>query len=270
MTVKYSAADHARVMALVAEGKSLTEIEAATGGGRTAAYRMRKGTWQGRFGGADHSAVGTSALARFLEPYLQDGCSVDDLTVLSYNNDPFRCDNVAGHRDGAWLRDTAERLGLGSRRVHLRGLHYMILGQPKPDGTAYVNDYESWSWLKLAVKAARWLGYVPFGQITDQRNAEPVIRFAQAAHHSDRPRVVVAYQETGLPPLEEYEPYPLTGQASAAQAYRIAMVGEKSSLEPVLRPLADSYETDLYLPTGRSATPKFTAWPPQHWMAARS
>ena len=67
-------------------------------------------------------------------------------------------------------------LGLGDRRIHLRGLHYMVLGRPKPDGTPYEND-KNWEWLQDdAAKAARFLGYIPFEQIIDQRNAEPVIR----------------------------------------------------------------------------------------------
>ena len=36
---------------------------------------------------------------------------------------------------------------------------------------------DDWEWLQAdAAKAARFLGYLPFDQITDQRNAEPVIR----------------------------------------------------------------------------------------------
>jgi hypothetical protein len=35
----------------------------------------------------------------------------------------------------------------------------------------------TWTWLvERAAKAARWLGYVPFDRLIDQRNAEPVIR----------------------------------------------------------------------------------------------
>ena len=44
----------------------------------------------------------------------------------------------------------------------------------------YENNDEDWTWLsETAGKAARWLGYIPFERITDNRNAEPVI------HHKD-------------------------------------------------------------------------------------
>lgn len=48
-----------------------------------------------------------------------------DLTVLAPQNDPFRVDTPADHRDGAGLATTARELGLGDRKIHLRGLHYM-------------------------------------------------------------------------------------------------------------------------------------------------
>ena len=53
----------------------------------------------------------------------------------------------------------------------------MVLGRPKPDGTAYANTDEDWTWLSGdAGKAARWLGYLAFDQIVDQRNAPPTTR----------------------------------------------------------------------------------------------
>ncbi|WP_405750034.1 hypothetical protein OHA19_10580 [Streptomyces sp. NBC_00012] len=63
--------------------------------------------------------------------------SLKDLTVLASKNDPFRVDTAARHRDGSWLAESARELGLGSRRIHLRGLHYMLLGHPKADGKPY-------------------------------------------------------------------------------------------------------------------------------------
>jgi hypothetical protein len=68
--------------------------------------------------------------------------SLKDLTVLATQNDPFRLDTPAGHRDGAWLAMTARELGLGDRRIHLRGLHYMVIGRPKPDGKPLLDSRE--------------------------------------------------------------------------------------------------------------------------------
>ena len=41
------------------------------------------------------------------------GCSLKDLTVLAPQNDPFRVDTPARHRDGEWLAITARDARLG-------------------------------------------------------------------------------------------------------------------------------------------------------------
>ena len=178
----------------------------------------------------------------------ETGCSMQDLTVLAAKNDPFRIDTPARHRDGRWLAETAAELGLGSRRIHLRGLHYMILGRPMPDGTPYINDNDHWEWLQGdAAKAARFLGYIPFDQITDQRNAEPVIRIRGAEG-------VQAYLTTELnvtiPEAWELQPQIDVEGFEGVQPYRLVLVGEKSSLADILVPLAGRYDADLFLPTG--------------------
>jgi hypothetical protein len=171
-----------------------------------------------------------------------------DLTVLEKHRDPFRLDTPAGHRDGEWLATTAARLGLGGRKIHLRGLHYMILGQARPDGTPYENTDKAWEWLqKSAGKAARWLGYVPFDQITDQRNAEPVVRVFSQFQLTPW---VSGGTDIEVPDADEVMPAAHSGWFEGNQLYHLVMIGEKSSLEPVLAPLAEEFSADLYLPTG--------------------
>jgi hypothetical protein len=89
--------------------------------------------------------VSASPLRAALDAVIaEQSCSLKDLTVLAPKNDPFRLDTPARHRDGQWLAETAAELGLGNRTIHLRGLHYMVLGRPKPDGSPYVNDNDHW------------------------------------------------------------------------------------------------------------------------------
>ncbi|HEV8279806.1 MAG TPA: hypothetical protein VGQ26_29520 [Streptosporangiaceae bacterium] len=189
----------------------------------------------------------SSPLRAALEAVIaEQGCSLKDLTVLATQNDPFRVDTPARHRDGEWLAITAQELGLDDRRIHLRGLHYMVIDRPKPDGAPYRNTEEEWLWLQGdAAKAARWLGYIPFDQIVDQRNAEPVVREFE-------PPVPGAYLSTELQVQIPYDITPTlyTDDFRGVQPYKLVMVGEKSSLEPVLSPIARDYEADLYLPTG--------------------
>ncbi len=186
------------------------------------------------------------------------GGSLKSLTVLAPQNDPFRVDTDAGHRDGAWLADTLGRLGSTGQR-HLRGLHYILIGQPKPNGQPYTNTESDWRWLaETAAKAARWLGYIPFDRIVDQRNDEPVIhewRPSSAAPQSYVSvnfdvRLDVSFDGVTVPDADDLIPYAGLAGFVAEQPYHLVLVGEKSSLRPVLSGVADRYQADLYLPTG--------------------
>jgi hypothetical protein len=176
----------------------------------------------------------------------ETGCSLASLTVLDKSNDPFRVDTPARHRDGEWLAATAGRLGLGARKIHLRGLHYMMIGEPKPDGSPYENTEKDWLWLtEDAAKAARFLGYIPFDQITDQRNTPPVIR----EFHRPEPGAYLS-TDLNIEIPDDIEPTLYTRDFRGVQPYKLVLIGEKSSLEPVLAPVAGAYQADLYLPTG--------------------
>ena len=64
------------------------------------------------------------------------------------------------------------------RGIHLRGLFYRIVAAGDvgvPTGQPFINDLDCWKWLQdTAAKAARWLGYVPFERIIDNRNDPPL------------------------------------------------------------------------------------------------
>jgi hypothetical protein len=171
------------------------------------------------------------------------------LTVLANKNDPFRLDIPSNHRDGKWLADTmVSLLGVGDRKIHLRGLHYTILGQTKPDGSVYRNDDENWAWLEdQPGKMARWLGYIDFDQITDQRNAAPVVRVFERPN--PQPFINVGI-DVEIPDADDIIPKLGIDGFTGTQPYRIVFVGEKSSLDDVLGPIAEAYQADLYLPTG--------------------
>jgi hypothetical protein len=171
---------------------------------------------------------------------------MESVTVLAPQNDPFRVDTPAGHRDGAWLATTLDRLGVAGRR-HLRGLHYILIGQPKPNGWPYANTDADWNWLASPAKAARWLGYIPFDRIVDQRNDEPVVK--EWKPPSLEPRISVNFEVT-VPDADDLAPFVWAYGPCDPQPYHLVLVGEKSSLRPVLSEVADRYKADLYLPTG--------------------
>jgi hypothetical protein len=127
----------------------------------------------------------------------------------------------------------------------------------RPDtGQAFINTETNWRWLKEdASKAARWLGYVPFYQIRDERNEpaelygtdgaiiEPRGMRRLAASPGDMAAEVPALSEM-LPTLS------LKGGTSPRQPFRIALIGEKSSLGEVLRPIAQEVGAEPLLSSG--------------------
>jgi hypothetical protein len=188
----------------------------------------------------------------------EDLVEIDDLTVLSKNLDPYRFDAAKGHAEGRWFAAQVERFVVPHRQVHLRGLHYAILSSGrvyKPDGTKYINDDTCWNWLqRSASKAARWLGYVPFEKIRDERNEPPEVYCPELARASKDARSLAVRPGDGeawLPPLDTMLPT-LTWSVGVAanQPYRIAFVGEKSSLGDVLRPIAREIAAEMLLFSG--------------------
>jgi hypothetical protein len=193
----------------------------------------------------------------------EQGCTLDDLTVMAQLHDPYRLDTPAHHRDSEWIveriaiRDTAKGDPGGLHKFHLRGLHYSIVKAGdviKPNGKVYENTYNDWDWLKTTLKGARWLGYVPFDRITDRRNPDPVIhRF-----RSESREPIALQSSSSVGGLQVYEPavtYVSEPHANlfgfgAEQPYALAIFGEKSSLEEVLLPIAQRYDADLYLSSG--------------------
>jgi hypothetical protein len=196
------------------------------------------------------------ALDGVLRRILESACeehkaNLSDLTVLSAPVDPYRIDTEAGHHDGQWLAEQLAKLYGPADRAHWHSLHYAIVAAgniKKPNGETYLNTNDDWEWLiGNPAKAARWLGYVPFERIRDQRNAPPII------HRKARVRPE-AYLSIGIdvdvPDVDDLEPMPVARGFVPRQAYHFVIFGEKSSLEDVVKPIAEPYEADLYLPTG--------------------
>jgi hypothetical protein len=173
-----------------------------------------------------------------------------ELTVLATQNDPYRVDTPAGHRDAGWFVEQLERF-VASSRIHLRGLHYQVSSAADvklPNGEPYTNTDESWTWLQSeAAKAARWLGYVPFDRIVDQRNSAPQIHVPEVVS----PEPVWEPGEGVWVPhsAEDAMPKPVC-KFPVNQPYRIIMIGEKASLDSVLLPVVKEVGGELLLPTG--------------------
>src|SRR5262245_55505630 len=71
------------------------------------------------------------------------GCRLGVLPVLSAQVDPYRLDTRSSHRDGQWLAEQLDRAIGKKRRIHWRGLHYVLVSTSnlvKPNGDIYVNN----------------------------------------------------------------------------------------------------------------------------------
>ena len=185
------------------------------------------------------------------EASTKTGRSLGELTVLSAQIDPYRLDTEARHRDGRWVAEQLDRLVARGRQIHWRALHYILVSTTslaKPNGEPYKNIDEDWTWLvEVAGKAARWLGYIPFERITDNRNAEPVI--CRKARVMPKRAISVGIEVT-IPDIDDLEPQPVAEGFVPRQAFHFVMFGEKASLESVLLPIARAKQADLYLPQG--------------------
>jgi len=177
--------------------------------------------YQSSRSGANNTVNGFGALRSILEAACeQNGCGLGSLTVLSAQVDPYRLDTPAGHRDGQWIAGQLKRALKRGVRIHWRGLHYVIVVRGnvrKPNGEIYRNTDEDWEWLStVAGKAARWLGYIPFERILDNRNAEPIIhRKARVVSGA----FVTIGVEVAIPDVDDLQPAPIAQGFVARQAY---------------------------------------------------
>jgi hypothetical protein len=183
----------------------------------------------------------------------ETGRTMDELSVLSGPNEPYRLDTPSGHRDGSWLAMELDRLRV-RRPVHLRGLHYILVAAGdvvRPDGQRYVNDDPTWHWMAdTAGKAARWLGHVAWSDIKDERNEPPALHLAEPPA---RPWVGADFDiYVDLP--DDIRPTVCVTEFQGRQPYQIYLFGEKTSLRDVLAPIAERFGATLGLPTGEPSS----------------
>jgi hypothetical protein len=203
---------------------------------------------------------GWGALAEVIRDASREGGrTLDDLTVLGIKRDPYRFGTPLGHREGKWFASLFAALVSTTALIHLRGFHYLLVasgGVVKPDGKPYENTDKDYRWMTdRAAKAARWLGLVGFERFVDRRNAAPVIFRPEPpkgepfgmAHGS----MGAWLREVGGK-LEIVQPTitPNLVNFGKRQKYFFVFFGEKSSLDPVLRPLAQQYQANMYLCAG--------------------
>jgi hypothetical protein len=181
------------------------------------------------------------------------GGSLKSKTVMSKNADPFRLDTDVHNRNGQWLQNTMADLGIPKRgkKIHSRGIHYAAQDAkvPMPKGVmykgqslgrVYLNDDLHSEWLEEIIGPSRWLGYVNWDDIRDKHSDQPVTRVYEPPAPSGWVRT-----NSGLivPDEDDLTPEPVLSDFRGEQPYHVMPIGEKTSLEDILLPVAEEYDT---------------------------
>jgi hypothetical protein len=84
-------------------------------------------------------------------------------------------------------------------------------------------------------------------QLQPRRDQEPSVRIFRRKEPWPYLNVGITVD---IPDAADIEPHVGVVGFTGEQPYKLVLVGEKSSLEDVLGPIAESHGADLYLPTG--------------------
>jgi hypothetical protein len=201
----------------------------------------------------------SGVLAKWLAAEAEtEGVKPADLLVLSRERDPFS-ESKAIRRNAEWFAEQFARF-VPTGKLHPRGVYYRILASGDvllPDGSRFFGTEETARLIEEAGKYARHLGLVrPFDRIIDERAAPPMF-FNTEGERSDplavqtRTLIVDDGSRAFVPGVAAMLP---TISASVAiiprQPFRLCLIGEKTSLGDVLRPVARDVQAELLLLTG--------------------
>ena len=197
-------------------------------------------------------AGGGKLAAVLQEAQRETGRNIEDLMVMA-GTDPFRLDTLAKHRAAQWFADQVARFIGPDQNIHPRGVFYACVSAGDvrlPNGDLFENTADNAIFIGRASQFARWLGYVPFERLIDNKNDAPIV--IPIVPHVDPSAQVLVYDLA----IEDLDPDDLDVAAGLAgftprQPYRLVIFGEKASLEDVLGPLAQEYGADLYLMGGQ-------------------
>ena len=198
--------------------------------------------------------AGTGPLAAVVrEAMAETGRPLADLMVMSAERDPYRMDTPAKHRDAQWFAAQVARFIAPERRIHIRGVFYACVSAAAltlPDGAPFKNNEDTEAFLGDAAQYARWLGYIDFERLIDNKNDKPIVR---EAPENKQPSGFAWSGEIDIAELDpnDLNVFPGLTDFKPRQPYRLVFFGEKTSLDDVLAPLAEEVSADLYLMSGQ-------------------
>ena len=184
----------------------------------------------------------------------QIGCSVEDLLAMSRKNDPYYTGAPADLRDAEWFFNEVW-VQTQYEQVHLRMLHYWAVsrgirlpiaikqGNIKTD--EYMNSHAAWQFLCKAAVSARYLGYVSYADIIDNKNPDPAIWFEQKGRE-------MAYEVDTInfdsPHIFRYLP-----KYGDFAKWKVVVACEKTGANHEILPVCERYHADFLSFQGESS-----------------
>jgi len=181
----------------------------------------------------------------------ESGANLGDLIVLAPANDPFNTRSKTDLALAEWFSRIYEERGFG-RGVHLRRIHYHLASEKetvlRPDGKPYQNTIDSWNFLGIAAKKARYLGLVDADDFVDHRNPKAQINAADPVEPREPNWHIGDFESWALPrirtDLHAYVEVPdidVDGYEydDGHQPYLLEVWAEKNTMNDVLEPVCE-------------------------------
>jgi hypothetical protein len=193
----------------------------------------------------------------------EQGARVTDLLALAPQNDPFYTGAPATVEAAQWFATLWERFGF-TNGVHLRRVHYQLVSHAditKPNGEAYTNTENDWTYLCNAGKYARYLELVDAEAFVDRRNPKPHVFCAGQVWWDTSPTFWIDMPDWTLPTIrtelaERVDcrfPVPQVGGYGydrRNQPYHLELWIEKSTMDDVLLPLGEELGVNIVTSLG--------------------
>ena len=118
-----------------------------------------------------------------------------------------------------------------------------------PNGKPYENTESCWASLCFGGRDARFLGLIPHEEIVDRKNKETIVGTRAEREDADiRVYGMYDYDITFPDP-----PWLALRRPTIPQKYHIAMVVEKTTIDGIIEPFANSMELTCIVAAARSA-----------------
>jgi len=179
---------------------------------------------------------------------------VKELLALTPQNDPFYVGSKGDIVAGLWAFDIWQRMG-SPKVVHIRRMHYWLVSQAdrrKPNDEQYENTIKDWGYLMYASKCARYLELIPFSAFVDRRNPPTDIH----AHYWEAESIDEMIELTTNSAIDKVVKSIAPFSPAQSQAYHLEIWCEKTTMNDIIMPLAQTYYTDIVTGMGELSITK--------------